>query len=520
MKRAILLAALLLSMPLLLSAIEVKSPKGVRTLRELQISGEAWVCAQELAPAFGGTFGHDSVSQYPVLEIDGKRILVSTHSAVVSVDGKIVRLQHVPQDRDGCLWLPKEFLETVLPVALGGPVSTTPSGTPPAGAGFPHQASGQAPGAEQAPVQVDVLVGADMVRVTLSGGAASAADVKQAGREFAIALPTGRYVSMSRSLGKGIVEQVGVDLTGKRLLVTCGEGFKKLESLKLRNPDRLVLMFKGESQLVPPVSPGEPGPKVETPQGPAVPPAAPAPPPISAGEGAPRKTAAFDVVVLDPGHGGSDTGAISADGVQEKAVTLQIAQRVEAELEKQGIKVVLTRTTDIQVPLTQRTAIANFNQADLFLSIHLNSSPAPSAHGTETYYLSRQATDLWSSQLAEKENTAGGAAAPQDTGVGMVLWQLAQTSSIVESASLAEIIQQEFNTLLGTSDRGVRQAPFAVLEGATMPAVLVEVAFLSNGGEAKRLSDPAFQDQVAGALVKSIISFKARYENPTPQPAP
>lgn len=103
----------------------------------------------------------------------------------------------------------------------------------------------------------------------------------------------------------------------------------------------------------------------------------------------------------------------------------------------------------------------------------------------------------------------------------MVLWEMAQTSVLVESAALAEIIQQEFNALLGISDRGVRQAPFAVLEGAQMPAVLVEVAFLSNPSEAKRLNDPSFQDQVASTLVKAILNFKARYDRPqASQPAP
>ena len=101
-----------------------------------------------------------------------------------------------------------------------------------------------------------------------------------------------------------------------------------------------------------------------------------------------------------------------------------------------------------------------------------------------------------------------------------MLWELAQTSYIVESAALAEAIQQEFNALLGTADRGVKQAPFVVLEGAQMPAVLVEVAFLSNPDEGKRLTDPEFQDQVAAALAKSILAFKARNEKPQTPPQP
>jgi N-acetylmuramoyl-L-alanine amidase len=320
-------------------------------------------------------------------------------------------------------------------------------------------------------------------------------------------------------VGKGIVDAVECAKGGKKLRVVLGVGFKRMESAKLRNPDRLVLLFRGEGQRVAPPPP-EPVSAPEPTPPPATPPVAATAP--SAPAEAPKKTAAFDVVVIDPGHGGPDTGANTADGLQEKFLTLAIAQKAEALLEKEGLRVVLTRSTDLQVPLIQRTAIANYNRADLFLSIHLNASPAPSARGTETYYLSRDATDLWATQLAAKENSAGqDAAAAPDGGLNLVLWELAQTSVIVESAALAEAVQQEFNTLLGTADRGVRQAPFVVLEGAQMPAILVEVAFLSNGEEAKRLTDPAFQDQVAAALVKSILSFKARYERPqTPPPAP
>ncbi len=514
------LAAAVLAATLATPALDVETPRGALSLKDHPRGGQPGVCADELASALKGSLGRDEVSKYPVLTVAGHRVLVSTSSALASVDGKIVRLQQTPAQTDGCLWLPAEFLTAVLPLVLGGKVAVhgeapkAPAPEPP-----PENKAPPAASAKSEVVSVDAVVAADSVRVTLTGKPAPSADLAQSPKDVTVTLSEGAFGEGPPPVGKGIVDAVECAKGGKKLRAVLGPGFKRIESFKLRNPDRLVLLFRGEGQRVAPPPPPEPTPAPE----PAPSQAAPAAVGLPATPAeAPKKTAAFDVVVIDPGHGGPDTGANTADGLQEKVLTLAIAQKTEALLEREGLKVVLTRSTDVQVPLIQRTAIANYNRADLFLSIHLNASPAPSARGTETYYLSRDATDLWATQLAAKENAAGqeNTAAP-DGGLNLVLWELAQTSVIVESAALAEAIQQEFNALLGTADRGVRQAPFVVLEGAQMPAVLVEVAFLSNGEEAKRLNDAAFQDQVAAALVKSVLSFKARYERPqTPTPAP
>ena len=495
-------------------AVDVKTPRNSFTLQDQGQNGQAGFCAADLASALKGTLSRDEVSKYPVLMIEGHRVLISTASALVSVDGKIVKLQVAPSQRDGCLWLPVEFLPSVLPRVLGGPVNITGARVPE----IPEAAKAQ-PKTNEAErgesASLEASVAADSVRITLQGRGLSRAEVTQSAKEVSVSLPEAVLAGSVPAVGEGIVDALAVEPGGRRLRVILGPGFKRMESAKLKNPDRLVLLFKGEGQRLAPRVP-EP---VPAPAEAAAPPTIAAQPVTSE---PPKGTAAFDTVVLDPGHGGPDTGAASVDGLLEKNLTLSLAQKTAALLEKEGIRVILTRSSDQQVPLIQRTAIANYNRADLLLSIHLNASPVPSARGTETYYMSRQATDLWSTQLAAKENAAGlDAPPPAEGGLNLVLWEMAQTSALVESAALAETIQQEFNALLGTDDRGVRQAPFAVLEGAQMPAVLVEVAFLSNPAEAKRLADPSFQDQVASTLVKSILNFKARYERPqTSPPAP
>ena len=502
--RRLFCAILLLIVGLVpLRALDLRTPAGTITLRQRTAEGTTWVCASQLAEALHGTFTRDAVSAYPVLIVSGHRILISTATPVASVDGNLINLSHVPNEGEGCLWLPEEFLTSVLPKALGGSVVVVGSAASQAPSS-PRPVPAAAPGRTGERVGVDLAVGADYARVTLTGDGLSRAQVRQEGQEVVVQLAKGGFAEAHREVGKGILENLSAQ--GNSLRLALGAGFQRFETLRLLKPERLVILLKGKDQTVPASLPPVQQPPPPGGQGAAQVPNAP-----------PVRTQAFDVIAIDPGHGGADTGALGPDGLEEKDLTLAIATKFASDLEKQGLKAVLTRTSDVTVPLQQRTALANFNQADLFISIHINSAPTAKAHGTETYYLSKQATDLWASQLADKENAAGGddSSAPAG-GLNLVLWDLAQTSHIVESAALAETIQDEFNTLLGTQNRGVRQAPFVVLEGAQMPAVLVEVAFLSNPSEAKKLSDSTFQDQVANALTQAVLRFKARYENPNP----
>jgi N-acetylmuramoyl-L-alanine amidase len=223
-------------------------------------------------------------------------------------------------------------------------------------------------------------------------------------------------------------------------------------------------------------------------------------------------------IVLDPGHGGSETGAVGPSGVQEKELTLLLARSLKARLESAlGVRVVLTRDEDASLPHETRTSIANQNKADLFVSLHLNSAFGPSAHGAETYFLSATASDERAARAAELENRpAAAAGAPQGDDplydLQLILWDLAQSHFLEQSQRLATLIQGELNTALELRDRGVKQAPFLVLMGAAMPAVLVEVGFISNPEEERRLQDPAYRAELADALVRAIGRYKRQVE--------
>jgi len=223
------------------------------------------------------------------------------------------------------------------------------------------------------------------------------------------------------------------------------------------------------------------------------------------------------VVVVDPGHGGDQEGALSPSGEREKDLALAIARRTASRLKKAGVKVVLTRTGDISVPLANRAAVANALRADLFLSIHLNSMPTAEQRrthaGVETYFLSADASDASATAVAARENAdrlAGEPVADPDDPVAAILDDLQDQASLDGASRLAYALHDRLVALLGAEDHGVKQAPFYVLAGARMPAVLLELGFISHPEESARLRDPAYQDRIAAAIVEGVTASRAQ----------
>jgi N-acetylmuramoyl-L-alanine amidase len=220
-------------------------------------------------------------------------------------------------------------------------------------------------------------------------------------------------------------------------------------------------------------------------------------------------------IVIDPGHGGSEIGATASNGMTEKDIALDIARRLRDLIrERLGLQVHLTRESDYDVALESRTEKANNLQADLFISIHANSYRGRGVRGAETYFLSDKATDDDARRVAALENDALGleSSAQGDSDLQLLLWDMAQTLHLRESSVLAEAIQAELNRLAGTGNRGIKQAPFRVLRGADMPAVLVEVGFLSNPDEADSLADPRYRQRIATALFNSLEQYRRRQD--------
>jgi N-acetylmuramoyl-L-alanine amidase len=217
-------------------------------------------------------------------------------------------------------------------------------------------------------------------------------------------------------------------------------------------------------------------------------------------------------IALDPGHGGDEPGAIGARHLVEKDASRALAEALRGVLLAAGYDVLLTREGDATVDRQDRAKVANAAEADLFVSLHFNASRATSAKGSEVFFLSLGQGDEDARAVAETEN-AGQAGATTDVVAG-ILDNLAQQAFLQDSERLAVAIQAQLNALGGIRQRGVKQAPFAVLRRAAMPAVLVEAAFISNPKEAAKVSDPVFRKKLAEAIARGIRRFLASASGP------
>lgn len=234
------------------------------------------------------------------------------------------------------------------------------------------------------------------------------------------------------------------------------------------------------------------------------PPVTPAAPPELTAQSAPS----LRTIVVDPGHGGEDGGVRGAGGAKEKEVTLAVARRLKQIVEARlGVRVLLTRNDDRNVPLDHRAALANNNKADVFLSLHADGSLRPSTSGATVLYAAFDGDAAAAARAAlgsERLPTFGGGARDID----LVLWDLAQYRHLDQSASLADLVQQQFLGRVPLAAHPIERAPLRVLESANMPAVLVEIGFLSNPGQEKQLTSPDFQATVAQAIFDAILKFR------------
>lgn len=308
---------------------------------------------------------------------------------------------------------------------------------------------------------------------------------------LAIGISNGNFEFKEKILGKEFIKSVLWDKESRELKVYYNKQNVKFVSFTLNEPFRLVIDFsegirkdsvpEGEQRAekgAQTVEKQPPTPLNRSPQ----------------------------IIVIDPGHGGEEEGAVGPSGLKEKSIVLSVAKKLKNILEQRaGLKVFLTRDDDRGKSLDERVSIANNLKADIFISIHVNASVRKNARGAETYFLSLNATDEEAKKLSQIENLGEGI--EENSDLKLILWDMAQSAYLKQSALLAEIIQGELNSLLQTKDRGVKQAPFKVLMGVNSPAVLVEIGFITNPDEEKKLKLDSFQEDIAEAIYRGILKF-------------
>jgi N-acetylmuramoyl-L-alanine amidase len=313
-------------------------------------------------------------------------------------------------------------------------------------------------------------------------------------------------LSKSIPIGDGLLKAVRAGQYDKNTVrvVLDIESLEDYKVFPLTNPYRIVIDITGTVKDRTVTARKEPVPKAKEPE--------PSSPAHATKGGAPTTPAALKIktIVIDPGHGGKDPGAIGRGGLEEKDITFKLSKMLKKELQGNlDSKIILTRTKDVYIPLDERTAIANMKEADLFVSIHVNASVNRKATGVETYYLD-YAHDKEAMMVASRENFAS----TEEMGdvLQFILKDLERSGNRIESSGLATHVQESLSSTLrkkyrGIKSNGVKGAPFYVLVNSNMPSILVEVSFISNPRDEKRLRDEKYLQEIARGISKGILRF-------------
>ena len=416
------------------------------------------------------------------LRFPGHVVTFTRNWAQILVNDTPVVLDAPVRVRRGVWLVPESFVGRVLPrLTAGVSVAAAP-------------AAARAPTPEVVLEELRFRSYPSFTRVVLETSGLLAYRVEQPGpKEARIRLIGLAATAQVEEIRDGFVGEVRVERAGAdALLRVVFEGTAgTVRASTLADPHRLVLEF---------TRPTEPGPPQE--------------------EVAPLRT-----LVLDAGHGGHDSGALGPTGLMEKELVLDVTRRAAKLAEERlGVRVLLTRDADAFVALRDRTSFANRARADLFVSIHANAHRQAMTDGVETYFLSSEATDSEARQVAAQENgvvqlesASGRGGAPKDI-VKTILWDLAQSEFQTESSRLAEIVHDSMTQSLRIGNRGVKQAGFYVLGGAAMPAILIEIGFVTNPREEKRLKDTRYRDEIARAILTGLTEYRRNWDERTRTP--
>jgi N-acetylmuramoyl-L-alanine amidase len=302
-------------------------------------------------------------------------------------------------------------------------------------------------------------------------------------------------VSLPPGASQGLVQTVRV-VEPSSIAIDLGPRYASFRATTQANGNAARLVLDVLAAPVETSNPAAPGPAPAP--APSEPPASPELPVFGQGS-------TFRTVAIDPGHGGDDVGARS-EGAVEKDLTLAVARRVKAAIEARlGIRVLLTREDDRGVPLNERIALANNNKADVFISLHANASILPTASGATVYVAGFEDQHQAQTTLnPERLPVFGGGSRD----IELVLWDFAQIRHIEQSAELSRILEASLRERGAIEVRPIERAPFRVLESANMPAVLVEMGFLTNPAQAKVLSSATFQTAFAQSVLDAVIRFR------------
>ncbi len=497
---ALLLAALALELALPARAqapragppLTLLSREGRRTLPTTIVNGQEMVGLDDLAGVFQLSVREDRLAGGLTVSYKGRTVVLTDGQSIASVGGRLVTLP-APPVRDARGWsVPIDFIGRAL-----APIYDTrlefrrPSRFVVIGdVRAPHIAVRYEPGATQMRIVFDLTP------------PATHAVTQEAGRLIVRFDADALDLAIPQLPATDLVRSVQLVDPGTAVAIELGPkfgGFRAADAPAEAGGARLTVDITAAATIEAPPAPpsAEPPPLFEAPQ------------------------SSIRTIVIDPGHGGSEDGARGPGGTLEKQVTLGVARRLKGALEgRLGVRVILTRDGDHTVALDERAALANNNKADVFLSLHANASMRSTAAGAEVFYLSLDAYGEEAKKLAVADAQPMPVFGGGLRDIEVILWEMAQVRHMAQSATFATLVEAQLRARVAMSPRALQQAPFRVLVGANMPAVLVEMGFLTNPEQERQLAGDAFQNSVVQALFDALVRFRDRLDAARNESAP
>jgi N-acetylmuramoyl-L-alanine amidase len=467
----------------------VISPDGRHPLPVSQ-AGDQWlVSLDDLASIFGLTIREETLAGGVTVLYKNKNVVLTPGQPVASAGGRLVSLP-APLTRDGRRWLvPIDFISRALALVYDVRLELRKNS---------HLVI---EGDMQVPrVTVRQDGNAAQARVTLDVSPRTPYTVVQEPNRLLVKFESDFLdATVPAFAPQGLLQAVRIADPATTIALDLGPRFASYRASSAQQDaasGQIVIDILAASEAAPTFPrPGTPPPPPTT-----VPPELP-PPGVAPAPGT-------RTIVIDPGHGGDETGARGPAGTLEKDVTLALARRLKSAIEgRLGMRVLLTRDGDQTVPLDDRAALANNNKADLFISLHANASVRKDASGAEVFYLSANEAGEEARRVAATRQTLP-ALGGGTRDIEMILWEMAQIRYLSDSAALAGALEEQMRGHVRLNAHPVQQAPFRVLAGANMPAVLVEVGFLTNADEEQQLVSDTYQAAIAQAVLDGIVRFR------------
>jgi N-acetylmuramoyl-L-alanine amidase len=468
---------------------DAKRPLAART-----INGQEMFALDDLARLFNLSVREDAAAAGLAITVGGQTIMLSTQQPLASVGGRMTSLPSAPA-RDGRAWyVPVDFVSKAIAAVSPTKIDLRkPSRLLLVGdVRMPHLA-----------VRVEAL-GAQS-RVTIEVAPSTPHTVSQDGTKLVVRFDADGLDAndLRANTATDLVQNVRPGDAAQTVAIDLGPRFASFRAADQPGPagsTRVVIDLMAQADTPPPNSPPN-SPQIQPtqPTQPETPPLLDLPPP-----------GAIRTIVIDPGHGGDDAGARGAQGTLEKNVTLAIARRLKTAIETRlGARVLLTRDSDQVVGLDQRAALANNNKADLFISLHADTSVRPNIAGAGVFYLALEGYGDAAQKAAQAPRDALPVLGGGTRDIEIIPWEMAQARYIDQSAAFAHAMEAALRDRVPMSPRPLQQAPFRVLVGANMPAVLVELGFLTNTQQEQQLLADDHQSALTQALVDGIVRYRA-----------